>query len=65
MAGTADQHVVATQSELAALVRTLLDAERYAIDTEFHRERTYFPNSHSSRSRWGATRCSSTRWRST
>jgi ribonuclease D len=31
------------QDELVSLVETLLDQPRYALDTEFHRERTYFP----------------------
>jgi ribonuclease D len=31
------------QSDLDDLVETLLAAPRYALDTEFHRERTYFP----------------------
>ena len=31
------------QAELDAVVTQLLDEPRYAIDTEFHRERTYFP----------------------
>lgn len=34
---------VDTQSGLEDLVDSLLDVDRYAIDTEFHRERTYFP----------------------
>ncbi len=35
--------VVASKSELDDVVADLLGADRYAIDTEFHRERTYFP----------------------
>ena len=31
------------QDELELLVATLLACHRYALDTEFHRERTYFP----------------------
>ncbi len=31
------------QDDLDAIVVELLDQPRYAIDTEFHRERTYFP----------------------
>lgn len=34
---------IATQAELVALVETLLGEPRYAFDSEFHRERTYFP----------------------
>jgi ribonuclease D len=32
-----------TQSELEALVDELCESEAYALDTEFHRERTYLP----------------------
>ncbi|MEL7158205.1 MAG: ribonuclease D, partial [Actinomycetota bacterium] len=35
--------LVQTASELEDLVASVSDADRYAIDTEFHRERTYFP----------------------
>ena len=31
------------QDDLEAVIDTLLGVSRYAIDTEFHRERTYFP----------------------
>ena len=31
------------QSELDELIDTLVDQPRYALDTEFHRERTYYP----------------------
>ena len=31
------------QDDLEATIDTILDQPRYAIDTEFHRERTYFP----------------------
>ncbi len=31
------------QADLDELIATLLDEPRYALDTEFHRERTYFP----------------------
>ena len=34
---------VTTQPQLVELVDTLLAEPRYAFDTEFHRERTYFP----------------------
>lgn len=33
-----------TQSALESFVAAALRAERYAIDTEFHRERTYYPD---------------------
>ena len=35
--------LVTTDNELDAAISSALTAERYAIDTEFHRERTYFP----------------------
>jgi ribonuclease D len=34
---------IAEQSELEALVETLVHTEAYGLDTEFHRERTYRP----------------------
>jgi ribonuclease D len=34
---------IASQRELAALLKELGDADAYALDTEFHRERTYLP----------------------
>jgi ribonuclease D len=35
--------VVETDEALDDVVEQLLDTDRYAIDTEFHRERTYYP----------------------
>jgi ribonuclease D len=35
--------IVATAGDLDDLVSVLIDEPRYAVDTEFHRERTYFP----------------------
>ncbi|MGH1489912.1 MAG: ribonuclease D [Acidimicrobiales bacterium] len=35
--------LVSTDKELDDLVASACNADRYAIDTEFHRERTYFP----------------------
>jgi ribonuclease D len=35
--------VIVDQAEFEALVEQLRDEPRYALDTEFHRERTYFP----------------------
>ncbi len=35
--------LITTASALAALVEEVCSADAYAIDTEFHRERTYFP----------------------
>jgi ribonuclease D len=34
---------VATQTELEEVIDVLVEEPRYAMDTEFHRERTYFP----------------------
>ncbi|HEX2783181.1 MAG TPA: HRDC domain-containing protein [Ilumatobacteraceae bacterium] len=34
---------IATQAEFEALIDRLVAEPRYALDTEFHRERTYFP----------------------
>ena len=31
------------QGDLDDIVATLADCDRYALDTEFHRERTYYP----------------------
>jgi ribonuclease D len=36
--------VVSTPAALDELIKRLLTAERYALDTEFHRERTYWPH---------------------
>lgn len=38
-----DVRWIDTDAGLDALVGELADAERYALDTEFHRERTYYP----------------------
>lgn len=35
--------IVETDEALDEVVEELLDTDRYAIDTEFHRERTYYP----------------------
>ena len=34
---------IADDESLADVVTSMSDADRYAVDTEFHRERTYFP----------------------
>lgn len=34
---------IATDAELASVLGRLIDEPRYALDTEFHRERTYWP----------------------
>ena len=39
----APHRFVDTEAELAWVVEQLLDQPRYALDTEFHRERTYWP----------------------
>lgn len=41
--GRADFDVIETAAALDDVVADLANAERYAIDTEFHRERTYYP----------------------
>jgi ribonuclease D len=38
-----DHRWVAGQDELESVIDELLDEPSYALDTEFHRERTYFP----------------------
>ena len=38
-----DPYLVTTAAALDDLVATLVDEPRYALDTEFHRERTYWP----------------------
>ena len=39
----AEHRIVTTEAALDDLVAELLDQPRYAVDTEFHRERTYYP----------------------
>ena len=41
--GDAVHHLIGNDDELSALVAEVAASDRYAIDTEFHRERTYFP----------------------
>lgn len=41
--GTAPFELISERTGLARLVDRLLDEPLYAVDTEFHRERTYFP----------------------
>ncbi len=38
-----EYRIVDRDDELEAVVEALLDQPRFALDTEFHRERTYFP----------------------
>ena len=35
--------LITDQAEFAEVIETLASVDRYALDTEFHRERTYFP----------------------
>ena len=35
--------MIETASDLESTVARMLKAQRYALDTEFHRERTYWP----------------------
>ena len=39
----AEHRIITTAPALDDLVAELLDEPRYAVDTEFHRERTYYP----------------------
>ena len=38
-----DHRFIATDADLASVLDQLADQPRYALDTEFHRERTYWP----------------------
>jgi ribonuclease D len=38
-----EYRIVDTQAGLEAVIEALADQPAYALDTEFHRERTYFP----------------------
>ncbi len=42
-AGVGDYRWISDAASLASLVEELVSCEVYALDTEFHRERTYFP----------------------
>lgn len=42
--GEAPPRLIQDDAELRDLVARLREQERYAVDTEFHRERTYFPH---------------------
>jgi ribonuclease D len=44
MAAEPDAELIGSEAGLDALVDRLADVERYALDTEFHRERTYWPH---------------------
>lgn len=43
MADPSVGQLISTETELADAIEHLRDVDRYAVDTEFHRERTYFP----------------------
>ena len=43
MSATIPHRWIDQQADLGAVVDSLLGRQRYAIDTEFHRERTYYP----------------------
>ncbi len=43
MTGPAAYELITTPDGLAEVIEQLADEPRYAIDTEFHRERTYYP----------------------
>ena len=38
-----DYRWIDQQADLEQIIDTLVTTPRYALDTEFHRERTYFP----------------------
>ena len=52
---TVAEHVVQDDSALAEVVNEASKASLYAIDTEFHRERTYFPRLALVQVQWGNT----------
>ena len=43
MSGVVDYRIIDSQDDLDPVVEALLEQPRYALDTEFHRERTYWP----------------------
>lgn len=49
------EHFIADDAALADVVRDAAAAELYALDTEFHRERTYFPRLALVQLQWGTT----------
>jgi ribonuclease D len=49
------EHFVNDESALADVVREASTAPLYAVDTEFHRERTYFPRLALVQLQWGTT----------
>lgn len=49
------EHFIDDESALAEVVRDAANAELYSLDTEFHRERTYFPRLALVQLQWGTT----------
>jgi ribonuclease D len=49
------EHFINDDAGLADVVRDAVSAEIYALDTEFHRERTYFPRLALVQLQWGTT----------
>ena len=49
------EHFIDDESALADVVREAATAELYSLDTEFHRERTYFPRLALVQLQWGTT----------
>ena len=49
------EHFVSDDAALADVVREALSAPLYSLDTEFHRERTYFPRLALVQLQWGTT----------
>ena len=47
------EHFVADDAALADVVRDAITAPLYSLDTEFHRERTYFPRLALVQLQWG------------
>jgi ribonuclease D len=52
---TVSEHFVADDAALRDVVNDALSAPLYALDTEFHRERTYFPRLALVQLQWGKT----------
>ena len=53
MSDAQEPFLVEDAGRLAEVVTSLLDAPEYAVDTEFHRERTYFPTVALVQIKWG------------
>ena len=49
------EHFIDDDAALADVVRDALSAPMYAVDTEFHRERTYFPRLALVQLQWSTT----------